>query len=55
MGSGVGFAEDEGGAGGEVDEDFVAVGDWAGGEGLVWVEAVEAGEAGFIGGEDELP
>jgi len=47
--------EDEGGACGEVDEDFVAVGDWAGGEGLVWAEAVEAGEARFVGGEDELP
>ena len=53
--SGIGFLEDEGGAGGEVDEDFVAVGDWAGEEGLVWADAVEACEAGFVGGEDELP
>lgn len=55
MGLGGGFLEDEGGACGEVDEDFVAVGDWSGEEGLVWADAVEAGEAGFVGGEDEVP
>ncbi len=47
--------EDECGAGGEVDEDFVAVGDGAGEEGLVWADAVEACEARFVGGEDEVP
>lgn len=55
VGLGGGFLEDECGAGGEVDEDFVAVGDWSGEEGLVWADAVEAGEAWFVGGEDELP